>query len=73
MPKNRIFNEFPVAVLIQEEEWQAAPVKLNIQTAWMMEKSVIAFCEQYTKNASTKQTSECCKQCIRTVYITMMH
>jgi len=51
MPKiARILNEFPAAVLIQERRVTSNTSEVNCPN-WMMQESVIAFCEQYTKNA----------------------
>jgi len=50
MPRNRILSEFPAAVLIQERRVTSSASEVKCPN-WMMEKLVIAFCEQYTKNA----------------------
>jgi len=49
MPRNRILNELPAAVLIQERKVKSSTSEVKSSTSevkcpnWMMEKSVIAF------------------------------
>jgi len=52
MPRNRILNEFPATVLIQERRVTSSTIEIKCPN-WMMENSVLAFCKKYTEKAPT--------------------